>query len=117
MKTASNRAPCRLRDGYIRRVVVVIGQFRLNLIFSVSNFEFVNYDYYSSLSPPSVFSNGSRGGARGGRLPLFLDQTEAPRAEKYLFGDQDPPYPKVWIRYWFYRSKSKKRPHHIMRKT
>ena len=65
-----------------------------------------------------VFSVADPGeGPGGGRLPLFLDQTEAPKAEKYLFGDQDPPYPKVWIRYWFYRSKFKKRPHHIMRKT
>ena len=65
-----------------------------------------------------VFSVADPGeGPGGGRLPLFLDQTEAPKAEKYLFGDQDPHYPKVWIRYWFYRSKSKKRPHHIMRKT
>ena len=46
-----------------------------------------------------------------GRLgpPLFLDQTEARRAEKNLFGDcpplfqglddRAPPYLKVWIRY------------------
>ena len=65
-----------------------------------------------------VFSVADPGeGPGGGRLPLFLDQTEAPKAEKNLFGDRDPPYPKVWISHWFYRSKSKKRPHHIMRET
>ena len=33
--------------------------------------------------------------------PLFLDQTEAPRAEKIFFGDRPlPPYLKVWIRHW-----------------
>ena len=69
-----------------------------------------------ALFPRLVFSVADRSRG-GGRLPLFLDQTEAPRAEKYLFGDQDPPYLKVWIRYWFYRSKFKKRPHHIMRIT
>ena len=30
-------------------------------------------------------SGGSRGGARGARPPVFLDQTEAQRAEKKLF--------------------------------
>ena len=33
-------------------------------------------------------SGGSRGGARGARLPLFLDETETRRAEKIL---GDPP--------------------------
>ena len=32
--------------------------------------------------------------------PLFLDQTEARRAEKSFFGDRAPPYLKVWIRHW-----------------
>ena len=30
---------------------------------------------------------------------LFLDQTEARKAEKNLFGDRAPPYLKVWIRH------------------
>ena len=40
-----------------------------------------------------------------GRPPLFLDQTEARRAEKRFFGDRRPPSPpprlflKVWIRH------------------
>ena len=39
--------------------------------------------------PPDRTSGGSRGGARGARPPpLFLDQTEARRAEKILFGDR-----------------------------
>ena len=58
------------------------------------------------------FSGGFRGGARGTRAPLlFLDQTEARRAEKSFLetsplplskGLDDhppPPYLKVWLRY------------------
>ena len=38
-------------------------------------------------------SGGSRGGAWGARAPLlFLDQTEAQRAEILFFGDCPPPY-------------------------
>ena len=41
--------------------------------------------------------SGSRGGARGARgSPLFLDLTEARRAEKKLFYDR-PPYLTVWM--------------------
>ena len=41
----------------------------------------------------TLLSGGSRGGARGGRgPPLFLDQTEARRAENF-FGDPRPPPP------------------------
>ena len=36
-------------------------------------------------------SGGSRGGARGAPPLLFLDQTEAQRAEKYFFGDHPSP--------------------------
>ena len=36
--------------------------------------------------------------------PLFLDQTEARRAEKFFLETapppSPPPYPKVWIRHW-----------------
>ena len=44
-------------------------------------------------------SAGFRGGARGTRAPiLFLDQTEAQRAEKSFFGDLPPsPYLRVWM--------------------
>ena len=35
-------------------------------------------------------SGGSRGENRGGQAPLFLDQTEARRAEKYFFRDFPP---------------------------
>ena len=42
----------------------------------------------------NIASGGSRGGAWGG--PLFLDQTEAPRAEKNCFGDQTPS-PYLWV--------------------
>ena len=52
-----------------------------------------SYSKYSSL----YGSGGSRGGARGGRPPLFLDQTVAQRAEKNLFGDPLPPYLRVWM--------------------
>ena len=46
-----------------------------------------SYSKYSSL----YGSGRSRGGARGGSgPPLFLDQTEARRAEKNLFGDRPP---------------------------
>ena len=37
-----------------------------------------------------VSSGGFRAGARGARPPLFLDQTEAQRAEKIFLGDQAP---------------------------
>ena len=72
-----------------------------------------------------VSSGGSRGGTRGGAAPpLFLDQTEALRAEKYFWrpgpsplskrewstsfslalsqdlNDRAPTYFKVWIRHW-----------------
>ena len=64
------------------------------------------------ISPPLSFhySGGFRGGARGAQTPpgpLFLDQTEAQRAEKNFLGDRPPrlskgldnppPYLKVWI--------------------
>ena len=39
-----------------------------------------------------IVSGGSRGGARGARPPLFLDQTEARRTEKVFF-DTAPPLP------------------------
>ena len=45
-------------------------------------------------------SGGSRAAARGARAPpLFLDQTEAQRAEKKIFGDRPPslPYLRVWM--------------------
>ena len=56
-------------------------------------------------------SGGSRGRARGALPPLFLDQTEARRAEKNFFKMPPPPlsqgrddrlpptYLKVWIRH------------------
>ena len=37
-----------------------------------------------------VSSGGFRGGARGARPPLFLDQTEAQRGEKIFLGDRAP---------------------------
>ena len=58
-----------------------------------------------------IVSGGSRGGARGARPPLFLDQTEARRTEKNVFdppliswaGYPPPPtYLKVWIRHWLF---------------
>ena len=45
-----------------------------------------SYSKYSSL----YGSGGSRRGAQGGRPPLFLDQNEARRAPKNLFGDRPP---------------------------
>ena len=44
-----------------------------------------------------MYSGESRGGARGGPPPLFLDQTEARRAEKIWGGDRAPPYLRVWM--------------------
>ena len=59
-----------------------------------------------------IVSGGSRGGARGARPPLFLDQTEARRTEKKFFEPPPPPYLmvwippppylKVWIRHWLF---------------
>ena len=68
----------------------------------------------SSLVCSTGKSGGYRGGARGARLTLFLDQTEARGAEILFFlkdwpplsqGLDDsspppPPYLRVWIRYW-----------------
>ena len=46
--------------------------------------------------------------------PLFLDQTEARRAEKYLGGTASPPHLKVWIQHCLSMGKgdleSQKRP-------
>ena len=52
------------------------------------------------LSPIGVSVADPREGRGGpGPPPLFLDQIEARRAEKYIFfGDRAPPYLKVWIR-------------------
>ena len=44
------------------------------------------------------FSGGFRGGARGTRVPLlFLDQTEARRAEKSFWRPPPSPYLRVWM--------------------
>ena len=43
------------------------------------------------------FIGGSRGGAWGPGPPLFFDQNEARRAGKNFFGDQVPPYLRVWM--------------------
>ena len=68
------------------------------------------------LLSPRYSSGGSRRGARGGRgraPPLFLDQTEARRTEKFFWEtapppplskalydrSPPPPYLKVWIRH------------------
>ena len=40
-----------------------------------------------------VYSFGSQGGARRAWSPLFLDQTEAPRAEKNFVETAPPPPP------------------------
>ena len=47
----------------------------------------------------SICSDGSSGGGPGeAALPVFLDQTEARRAEKNIWDRPHPlPYPKVWI--------------------
>ena len=47
-------------------------------------------DKLTQYSDLTILSGGSRGGARGVRPPLFLDQTEARRAEKNV-GDRPPP--------------------------
>ena len=54
----------------------------------------------SITSELSVGSGGSRGGAVGGATPfppLVLDQTEARRAGKNVFGDRPPPFLRVWM--------------------
>ena len=46
----------------------------------------------------ALFSGGSRGGARGGPPPLFVDQTEARMAEKFFARTTPlPPYLRVWM--------------------
>ena len=64
---------------------------------------------------PCIDSGASRGGAWEANLPLFLDQTEARRAEKNFFKTAPPlptptptpylrvwmnPYLKIWICHW-----------------
>lgn len=65
---------------------------------------------------PCIDSGASRRGAWEANLPLFLDQTEARRAEKIFFKTAPPPLPtptptpylrvwmnpylKVWIGHW-----------------
>ena len=65
---------------------------------------------------PCIDSGASRRGAWEANLPLFLDQTEARRAEKKFFKTAPPslptptptpylrvwmnPYLKVWIGHW-----------------
>ena len=43
------------------------------------------------------YSGRSRGGARGGRPPLFPDQNEGRRAKKKFFWGRAPPYLRVWM--------------------
>ena len=40
---------------------------------------------------------GEGPGGPGGPPPLFLDQTEARRAEKIFWGAPGPPYLRVWM--------------------
>ena len=44
----------------------------------------------------AIFPVADPGEGPGGGGPLFLDQTEAPRAEKNCFGDQTPS-PYLWV--------------------
>ena len=59
------------------------------------------------------YSGGSMGGARGAHPPLFFDQTEARRGEKFFLETGSPPplylrvwmtglprYLKVWVLHW-----------------
>ena len=59
--------------------------------FHKSNFPHSGFPYMGqTLGIGALFSGGSRGGAGGGGLPpLFVDQTEARRAEKFFF--REPP--------------------------
>ena len=89
-----------------------------SLFFGKSGFEFWKSEFVSfenrslffsksELAPGSALSFCSwvraksvadPGGEPGGPAPrLFLDQTEARRAEKRLFGDRSPPYLWVWM--------------------
>ena len=52
------------------------------------------WEYLSGCLQEVVVCKKGNGGSRGGPgLPLFLDQTEARRAEKISFGDRSPPPP------------------------
>ena len=51
---------------------------------------------YTVLAFSSAVTKLSSGGSRGGaRPPLFLDQTEARRAEKKMLGETVPPLPPI----------------------
>ena len=56
-----------------------------------------NADLNLTLVSGTTNNGGSGGGARGVRLPLFLHQTEARRAEKSFFGHPLPPRPPPLI--------------------
>ena len=64
--------------------------------FHKSNFPHSGFPYMGqTLGIGALFSRGSRGGARGGGPPpLFVDQTEARRAEKFFF-PEPPPSPFI----------------------
>lgn len=53
---------------------------------------------------PCIDSGASRGGAWEANLPLFLDQTEARKAEKNFFKTAPPPLPPPtptpYLRVW-----------------
>ena len=62
---------------------------------TADNFEVVEMftkDYQSHL-----YSVADPGEGPGGSAPLFLDQSEARRAEKAWGGDRAPPYLRVWM--------------------
>ena len=44
-----------------------------------------------------ICRGGSRGGGRGGRPPLFLNQTKARRAQKMFLETAPPPFLRVWM--------------------
>ena len=52
-------------------------------------YEQADFSFYSR--------GGSRGGTRGVRPPLFLDQTQVRRAEKNSYKTQPPPYLRIWM--------------------
>ena len=49
------------------------------------------------MTPGALYNGGSRGGAWGARPPLFLDQTEAQRAEIVFCETIPSPYLRVWM--------------------
>ena len=105
LHTASLKSRCSL---FIFIILVFILDFRLvrKLVFLYLNVKVVYLKEIPSINKITITSTckgskrggGSKGGARGPPPPtLFLDQTEAQRAQRNFLGDKPTSYLRVWM--------------------